>query len=801
MAFMVGTPAFASGAGLRTTAPPGFEDLASDRELLLDVYYGGRKVGQARATIRPGQLVFADPGEVAGLVPNVASLPELSRALGGPLKANSDRTCGLSRPEGCGTLDPDRAGIILDADRFRVDIFVNPSLLATVNRTGPAYLDRPEGKPSFVSLFGATLSGSSRGDRNYHVQNRSIASVGSMRLRSDSSVANRTGLSFDNLTLEADRKDWRYTGGLFWAPGSSLVGRRKMVGIGAAVQLDTRADRLQLTGTPIDVFLAQPGRVELLVDGRVMTSQIFPAGSRILDTSGLPDGSYDVVVRVQEDGRPAREERRFFTKGTAMAPLGRPLLSAYLGLLPTSNRGLSVDGDKIFYQASAAYRLTRSLGVDATVLGTQDKAVIEAGGVLNTPVAQLRAAALVSSSGDHGALLRASSNTHGPLSFSIDLRTIKSRNGRPLLPVTSSEGTFSQDAETGFADRGSYTQGLAIVGYRLGQANLRLTGLYRDSPSERRTYNIGASVEVPVVRAGRLNIQFTADARKTERDVGAFAGIRFLLNRGNMSYSGFAGASHQSGKGADDTRLVGEAQAALYRELADKTQVSGSVAVGQDLDGAYARASSYVRSAPVNARADLLHQFSDHGGTTQYSATLEGGLAMTGGSLRAGGRELNDSAMIVSVSGGRPGQAFDVLVDESVRGRVTNDHGLLLLLQPYERYDVRLRPSDAEISSFDTAARPVTLYPGNVARLDWKVTPLFVLFGRAVNADGTPVATADIKGGHGIGRSDAQGYFQVETRAGDDLRFTARGGAECRLDLPPAKPVDGYFSAGELVCR
>jgi len=799
-AFIIATPAAASGNGKFTSsAPEGFEALASERLVVLDAYAGGEKLGEVRATIAPGTLKFNDPTAVAGLIPDVARQGELVSALTGSLPTNASLACGRGRPEGCGTLAADRAGIILDEERFRVDIFVPPDMLARPDPAAAAYLPPPEDEPSLVSLFGATLSGSSRGDQNWHLQNRSIASVGSLRLRSDGSLASGSGLTFDNLTVEADRRQWRYAGGIFWAPGTELIGRRRIVGLGAMTQLDTLLNKEALEGTPLSIFLQQPGRVDVLVDGRIVSSRIYPAGNRLVDTDNLPNGSYDVILRIQEDGRPARQEQRFFTKGSAMAPLGRPMFSAFAGILSSSSGGLSLQGDTFFYQAMAAYRLSPALGVDGAVLGTQHKAIVEGGVTYHSRLVQLRVAALVSTSADHGALLRLTAGGQGPFSFSFDLRKVVSKDDRPLIPVSTSRGTFSEDPDRPFSELGSYTQALSILGYRLGPANLRLTGTYRKNGSQKASYSIGAAAELPVVRTGRWELVLHADARRSDRDFASFIGARFLMNRGKLSLSGSGGVSHQSDR-PGGARFVGEGQASLYRELADHGQLAGDVALGRDVDGTYARASAFARSDMINARADLLHQFGDHR-TTQYAATVNGGVALTGAGAGLAGRDLNDTAVIVSVNGGEAGQKFEVLVDETSRGTIAAGDRVMLFLKPYQRYDIRLRSSGAAIAAFDAAPRKVTLYPGNVSRLDWDVTPLFILFGRAMDGTGGPLAHADMSGAHGIGRTDAGGYFQIETNGRDQLRIAGRGEAGCVIAVPAGKPVNGLVSGGDMICR
>ena len=614
------------------------------------------------------------------------------------------------------------------------------------------------------------------------------------------SLSSGTGVTIDNLAAEKDLKDWRYIAGIFWAPGTELVGRRRIAGIGATTQLDTLQDRDALSATPLVLALQHQARVELLVDGRLVSSRIYPAGNRLVDTEALPGGSYEVLLRIQEDGLPVRIERRFFSRGTLMAPLGRPQFAAFAGILPSAGPGLSLDHGDAFYQLSASYRVAPRIGLDASVLGTGRKAILDGGVVWQSGLAQVRLSALLSSSLDYGASIRASSSGKGPLAFSFDLRTIKSRDGRPLMPVASSRGTFSEDPEAGFGDRGSYTQAIGVASYRLGDANFRLTGLYRRGGTEDSTYSIGASVDMPVIRTGRWDIVVQADVRKSEHELASFLGVRFLLNRGELALSGSAGTIHQSGRPGDDERLVGEAQLAWARTLANEGQLSTDAAIGRDSDGSYARASAYARTPLVNARADLLHQFGDLA-TTQYAATLESGFVMSGHGVGMSGREMNDSAVEVSADGIEPGQRFELLVDEVARGTVGADRTTRVFLQPYRSYQIRLRPLGAQAASFDTAARQVTLYPGSVAALHWDVTPLFVLFGQAVDGLGRPVANAEIKGAFGIGRSDGEGYFQIETRSGDVLGFEPASAPACAVTVGKARQRDGYVSGGKVQCR
>jgi hypothetical protein len=788
-----------AAAKFAMSVPQGFEDLAAERKTVLDVYAGGIKLGEARATIRPGIVRFDDARAVAQLVPDVADLAQLAAALSGSLPSNAGLACSAFQRTDCGVLRPSIAGVILNEDRFRVDIFVNPFLLKSPEPGAPEYLAAPKEEPTIVSLSGATVSGSSDGDWSYHLQNRSIVSIGALRFRSDAAIGSRFGLSFDNLTAELDRADWRYLAGVFWAPGSELVGRRRLIGVGASTQLDTRSDKDLLIATPLTIFMQGSGRVEIFIDGRLVTSGIYSAGQKLIDTSQLPNGAYEVLIRVKEDGRPTREERRFFTKGTQMAPLGRPMFSVFAGFIPTSDSGLSISSNTLFYKGSAAYRLSPGLGIDGTVTGTQHKAIAEAGLTLHTRLAQLRLGALLSTSADAGAVLRASTVGQGPLAISFDVRKIKSHDGQPLLPVSNSVGSFSEDPETNLSHSGSYTQALALIGYRIGRAQLRFTGIYRRNGSEPANYSVGSSFEMPVVRTPAWQASVQVEARKTERDFASLIGVRVHGWKGSLAFSGSAGISHSSGEGRSNKR-VGESQVGWSRQLEDETQLSAEAAYGEDQRGSYGRASGFVRSPIGNGRADVLHNFGS-GGATQFTANLNTGLVAAGSSVRVGGLRMDDSAVVLSLTGTESGQLFDVLVDDVVRGRVESGHSLILFLPAYQQYALRLKPRRAQVSNFETGPQIVTLYPGNVAKIEWTVTPLVILFGRAIDANGRPIANANITGPYGVGLTNGEGYFQIEARVSDQLKLVDRTGASCSMTIAGTRPTKSYIVAGDVNCR
>jgi hypothetical protein len=404
---------------------------------------------------------------------------------------------------------------------------------------------------------------------------------------------------------------------------------------------------------------------------------------------------------------------------------------------------------------------------------------------------------LLSSKGDYGALLRAASSGRGPVSFSLDLRKVVSHNDGPLLPTSKRRGTFNEGVESEIGDQGSYTQGTGIIAARVSNALVRLSGLYRRSGSSEADYSVGGSVELPVLQTQRWNLVLQTDARKSNREVLAFFGVRAFFNRNRTSIAATVGYNRlPKGEG----RVTGEVQGAVQRELASGTEVIAEAALGRDFEASYLRTDVRLQGNLANARGELLHRFGQEG-ATQYAASIDGGIAFGDGALSFAGRDVSDSAVLVSAAGANKDQKFEVLVNDGVRATVGATKAALIFLQPYESYKVSLRPLGEGLSRFDVSDKDVAMHPGRLSNLSWSIASTFVLFGRAVTANGNPLPNADVSGDHGIGRTDGQGYFQIAARKGDSMRLVAADRSECRIEAVSGQPDHSFLAAGDLTCQ
>ncbi|HEY8593337.1 MAG TPA: TcfC E-set like domain-containing protein [Sphingomicrobium sp.] len=793
----------ASGGITVISAPDGFEQLGRPRALLIDVYFGGEKIGEARVIARPGFIRFGDPTKVSALIPDLADRNQLVRALSGELPSHADLACGSSATPNCGDLAPSTAATIFDEDRFRVDVFVAPWLLKPRAAFSRSYLRPPTAPLSLTSAIGVAISGSARSSTTYNVQNRTLIGFRNARLRADGAFASHSGTLVDDLVVEIDRNDLRLSGGLFWAPGVDFVGRRRMLGIGAATQFDTRTDRDNLQGTPLVLFLNQSSRVDLLIDGRLVSSRGYDAGNNIIDTAALPEGAYSIVLRVHELGGRVREEHRFFVKNGHIAPVGRPMYFAYAGLLGnTGDRPLAKRSRELFYQMGTARRLSEAVAADISVIGTGKKTLVQAGGWLIMKPARLRAAALLSSVGDRAALLQVQSADLAGFSLNLDARRVWTKDGGPLLPVQEEVPAFNSVPLTAAQLGGSYLQASGSIGYAFGRAYLSVIGSLRKDNGHRAGFSIGPDLRWTVINRGPVQLVLQANAQRTQNTMASFVGFQIHSAVGRMSFvnsAGHASRSGSSGVGSRITRGVGSLSGQYAYQGGDRTQVTLTAGVDRSMDSTVGHAKVSALTRFGSAQGDIWRTLQ---GPKDTQFGLNFWTAVAGGQdqIVLGGRDLTDSALVVAVDGPSPSR-FEVLVNGQPRGHLSAGSRLPLFLQPYHSYAVRLRALTAGAVNFDAGLREVTLYPGNVQQLRWSVQKTVTIYAQALTPAGLPISDAIVQSSQGVGQTDAAGHFQVDVVAGETIRVSGSSGQPCNIALGKVNAPRDFASLGKLICR
>lgn len=796
-------PAAASAARtVSVGAPEGFAELSAEQAGIVDIYYGGRLVGEARIRTEKGRIKFAEPAQIVPLLPALKD-PEAARRIlaSGELGGNANLACSPHRDASlCGRLSPPALGIIHDKNNQRIDIFIAEALLAA-----PAeeirYLPSPGSGVSALNTVAGLVSGSSDGGTAFTVQNRLLLAERNRRLRADLSYSDRIGVSADEIVFEIDRPEFRYSAGAFWVNSSAIIGRKKVLGAGVQTQLDTRIDREAAFGTPLIVFLDQRSKVSIVRDGRLIYSRMYEAGSQRLETSSLADGSYEVVLQIEPLSGGVRQERRFFSKNRALPSMGQPALSAYAGLL-VDNSGdnfLEVTGTP-FAQASIGIRKAKSIALEATLFATDEIGAFEAGAYLLTSSATLKLSGIGSTDGSYGAMLQVHSEGDSRFNYIFDLRHVNVSGHRNILQQDQNFGP-ARDPDGALLPSGTIWQASGTAGLSLHAAQLLGSASYRRDAAGQSNYSFGPSVRWDFYQHERFRLTLNGDMSFTDRGESGFLGVSLHMLGDRTSLSSSAGIRRSAlGHKETKTGVVSSLYGAWQNAGEDGRDIRLSAGYDRDLDQSAVSAAANVRSAAIQLTGDISHGEFSGRNVTQYSAGFGTTVSANADAIELDSRSRSDSVLIVRIDGAGPNDSFDVLVNGAEVGRVSDERAFSLALPTYNRYSVRIRPNAGGLVYYDGSSKEISVFPGSVVSLQWEIKPLKVVFGRLVSPAGVPVLNASLVAEGGIGQTDEHGYFQIETVSGSDLEVLLADGRPFKITLPPGDIGSRLQKVGDLAC-
>lgn len=783
--------------------PSEFAALAQRQQLVIDLFLSDRRIGQFEVETTPSSVRFTHPDAVVAAIPDAGDVAALTAALSRDLDPNGRFLCGTAGA--CDTPRPDVAAIVFDQQRYRADLYINPALLAVRGKSDDSFLKPYTSAPGLVDTIGVALSGGSGRDPSYNLRNRAIFGVGDARLVSETSYSSGRGLNVDTLAGQLDRPDLRMTGGLYYATGAELIGRRRIVGIGIGSQFDTRYDRARLFGDQLVVVLTQRSRVDVMIDGRLVSSALFEAGNQSLDTGSLPDGSYPLELRIQEASGATRVERRFFTKSSAIAPAGHIAFHADAGLLAADMRATVISVTRVpLLSAGATGRAGSHFAWSANVMSTDRQRLAELSATIFTPLVQARGAILAAASGAYGFLLQTGSTSEDRLSFNFDFRHMHGDNARPLIPLDDYVSDVSTAADLGAeriqATGSTYTQIAGAFSYRIGAAQMGGSGFYRRDAGRSSSYAIGPSVRWPLIQRDRMRLDFDgAYARTNQGRVFAF-GLNLRLFNGRTSFGARAAVQSADASRRRSVEPLTELYGSFQRDAGAGQQMSAAATLQRNSSDTIVQGAADIRGPLGYASANFLQRFGPMAGT-QYGLNAQTTIAANGQTVRIGAQDQNDAVVAVHLGGSARSTPFEVLVDGSPRGTITRGRSATFSVPPYRRYAIRLRPVGGDLVEFDTRARSVDVFPGTVAALSWKADRVLAMFGRMRRTDGSAIANADIISGNAIAATDAYGYFQIQTAGDAVLKVHEAGGADCTVRLNAQAAEGGYTSLGDLVCR
>ncbi len=796
--------ALPASAQLVQSAPPaGFEDLDRPQPAVVDLWYDGARLGTANALLAPGEITFDDPAAVAALLPAGADVAAVAAALRGPLPTHAARRCGPGAPPDCGLLEPEVAGVIVDAATFRVDVFVAAAFREAPS-AAPRFLPAPGWSPSAVQGFAVTASAVPDAESRAVLSADTVLASGPARVAARYGVELDDGPFLDELAASGEHRRWRGVVGLGRTGLVPLLGERRFVGARLATTLDTRLDRDAVRAPPVVVTLARRGQVEVLRDGRLLSVQTLPAGTSRLDTIGLPAGAYDVTLRIATAGD-VREERRFIVKSDALPPAGEPAITIDAGVFAAEASSVRPElGDTPFVRGGLRYRLGAAFAAGPDLALTPREAVASLRGLAVWRGLEGTADVFVGSDAAAGVGVRARGQL-GRFGYAFGARRIVGEPSPGTVDTRDADdvetGRFVPGREleriTAFAE--DSTELDLALSYQSGFGpRLALRGFWRDRDGRGETYSIGPNLVWPVWRHDGLRLDLFAEAAATDSENFVFARLRLGFDGGPWRTRVEGGWRGTDGDGRAGATAAAYASRTLLDRGDERLRAAARLEREPDLTSLGAELDYDGRPGRLQLTATRDVGPDETRFAAQARTTLAAGLGGVG-LLGRGGRDAALVARVDPADDAARAAVFEVVVDGRPRRRLRAGARAAIPLAAYEAYRVRLRQVDGPLVDYDGRTRRVNLYPGTVATARWTVRPLVTVFARLVDATGRPLADARLDT-EPPSFTDARGYFQADLGAGAPALTARVAGVSCRLALPDLAPTTVYHRLGDVPC-
>jgi hypothetical protein len=785
--------------------PSGFEDLSAPQQNSIDVYFGDNKIADALALFSPTQFEFSDPQAVLKAIPHLKDSEKNSvlKALTGNLAQHTELICQKpNQPVNCGRLKPEIAGIIFNAGNFKLQLFINPSLLEIIHLTDNPYIPFPETKEfSFIQNLTAGFAGSNQ-DLNYNLRSSSILSYYLTRLRLNSHLT-ETEFQLDMAALETEWRDTAAVLGMFRTQGVGLVGQQEILGLRFATSFKQRTDLRTAYGNELVLFLPQRAIVKVFRENQLLFSQRLEAGNQTLDSSYFPDGVYDLDIVIDEDGGNNRTEHYFFAKSIEIPPLDNPLYIAELGIRKklTANFSLLPQYTSIpLVHLGHARRLNDFFGYDSHLLYSDKEVLGTLGLFYMYHHFNLRLAGLLSNTG-YGAELRGNFQL-GLFNSSFNLQKNWQYKNRLLSDYSLSLNPFTQaDLTIGY----SFPYGIGF--------NLR--GQWRENNSadmiQSSQYTLSPMLQIPLFQYDGFRADLGLSYTLSSQDQLGMATLR-------LQQSTPIGINLSS-----QTQL--QYQPAQQKQFSFNTDINAN---WQDTQQGFTdkRVALDLRKQPdsqtMRLTGDYLTSSFGFAGFAEHSLPNQGkGITNYGGQMTTnivgdkegvslGGLTIGESSIIVDLRGSPQGAGFDVLASRLAKlpgseNKIANAYvgaKNVIALEPYETYQIRLAPHKTTFAHHENKTYITTLYPATVARLVWKVEQAFTLITVVVHPDGSLVKNAKVEGGFEPAMTDEQGLLQAEVSAENTLSLKSKIDEVCHIELPKGlTPKNGIVIVDKLICQ
>jgi len=787
------------------SVPADYKNLIDETRTVIDIYYQGRRIGDGFASYNGETLEFKSPESISLLLSELREYEPITKALKGPLPRHSDKICSSKALQlYCGKLDPEVASIIFDESQLRAEIFVNP-VYAYGDANDARYLPSPTVAPAIISNIDLrAFHGFDRNNTTIAGAVNLIAGYGRTSFNTDAFLNGNDNSFLNSASIVHIGKSTEYAGGLLTqSPSLGLARSHRMIGVSVGSTLKTRLDREALQTSDIPINVSTDAVVEILQGSRVLDIQTVSPGQTTLDTQRLPNGSYNVTLRITEDGA-TREESRFFHTGSSLPPKNTTIWAVEAGLpVPLSNRDIFADvpDTQPLIRASISRRLWSQWGFQGAATVSEDIQFAEFTTSFVGESFSVNAGALLSTDNEAGFFV-SGRYLHDKFTLAANYREIDSNNTE-----------FFRDEYDPFG--ASFKQATASLQFPIdilkqGPTRIAFRGFFRESSQGNRTWHAGPSISQTLLQRGNIRLSATVRAQFGNFQDNYFAGLRMHRNFGttsnvrrNLSTDIQYRQINSNSGGNNLSKPVANVNYNVA-SLGEPGAPSWNYFAGLRYDdGLGVRAGAQLKREDVRVGIEGRHNFQQQ---NNVIATLQSGIVLTPNHVSLTSDRARSGAIVtlnglttnlVEARANRIKRYFKTKLDLA-----KNSSSTFLPLPPYRIEDVSIRPIESADLDYEHHKDRIVVYPGNVSQVNRSLKKVKIVIGRLVDNAGLPITGVNIVADHKLTSTDSEGYFQADIPIGETIQVKDGEKLLCKLSTHALglHKETIYFNAGDLAC-
>jgi len=786
--------------------PSGFQFLLEKQTTAIDVFYGDVYLTTTLASYTPSTVEFHNPDEVVTQLKNLLTPDQIARNLSGEIDSHAGEVCYRDGETDCGVISPDTVGVIFDEGKFRADIFINPNLLSVQQRDANRYLPASTSAFSSVNNFAVIYSGSQDGQDAATLNAQNLISFEQQRIITNWNYLDTNGVeqfNVQNLYWQMDEADFQYQAGWFDSDSRFLnfVSNFDLLGARYSTSLKVRTDLNFNSGSTIQLYLPTRSRINIYKDGQFLSTAFYNPGNQLLDTTALPDGAYDIELRIVDSSGQEERVSRFFVKTQRLAPEDQDLYFFELGdirqYVPQSHLpeavGLAVA------QGGYSHRLTERLGINTGLSATEKEAISEFGLYWVDERFELEPRLMIGAKGEYGWSFSGYARFFDWTS-SYQTRRVWTDNLRTVNDFHLIASSLSQD--------------VVSIGRPLFEGFLQFRYNRFDRQDAFATETGSIIYQKPFVfSSGRYN--FYSEYTRSRQDSLIMLGIDWSW-RGQSTYHSV---------GVDATRFNDEVsgrddylRAGYSGYWVDDEWRPEDIAVNWSAQADHNYENTGVDTAIKSDRGafDLgLNYKNDNlgGENFLYGGQLSTTVANERNVWAVGGKAPSQGALIIDISTDfESKQSYPLYINGMHYGDVRANQRLVVPVAPYQVYTVKIEDKGTEFVSFKNAVQTVAIYPGNVKSLTWSARGVGVLVAKIITKKPDcfndldescwqPLVNARATGVNDVAITDADGFIQTEVFTSSTSITLIKKGGECRIDLSALKFINGIaYPEQDLPC-